>query len=42
MPVAIAVLTLVGFFWLPQLFLLWMAVVGGGALIFAGLWLRTA
>jgi hypothetical protein len=40
--IGIALLTLIGFFWLPQLFLLWMAVVGGGALIFAGLWLRTA
>ena len=40
--IAIALLTLIGFFWLPQIFLLWMALVGGGALIVAGLWLRTA
>jgi hypothetical protein len=40
--IGIALLTLIGFFWLPQIFLLWMAIVGGGALIFAGLWLRTA
>jgi hypothetical protein len=40
--IAIAALTLIGFFWLPQIFLLWMAFVGGGALIFAGMWLRKA
>jgi hypothetical protein len=39
--VAIAALTLGGFFFLPAHFLLWMAVVGGGALVLAGLWLRT-
>jgi hypothetical protein len=39
---AVAALTLVGFFWLPQIFLLWMAVVGGGALILGGFWLRSA
>lgn len=40
--VAIAVLTLGAFFWLPQLFMLWMAVVGGGALILGGIWFRRA
>jgi hypothetical protein len=40
--IAVAVLTLVGFYMLPAYFLLWMAVVGGGALILAGVWLRTA
>jgi hypothetical protein len=39
---AVAALTLGGYFWLPQIFLLWMAVVGGGALILGGLWLRSA
>ena len=39
--VAIAALTLGGFFFLSAHFLLWMAVVGGGALVLAGLWLRT-
>ena len=40
--IGIAVLTLVGFFLLPMHFLLWMAGVGGGALILTGLWLRRA
>jgi hypothetical protein len=39
---ALAVLTLVGYYLFPAYFLLWMAVVGGGALILAGAWLRTA
>jgi len=34
-------LTLVGFFFLPDYFLLWMACVGGGGLILAAFWLRT-
>ncbi len=38
--IAVAVLTLGGFFWLPQYFLLWMAAVGGGSLVLVGLWLR--
>jgi hypothetical protein len=38
--IALAVLTLGGWFWLPQHFLLWMAAVGGGSLILVGLWLR--
>ena len=37
----IAVLTLIGFFYLPVYFGLWMAVVGGGGLILGGLWLRS-
>ncbi len=39
--VAVAALSLVGFFYLPHYFLLWMAVVGGGGLILGGLWLRS-
>lgn len=38
--IAVAVLTLFGWFWLPQYFLLWMAMVGGGSLILVGLWLK--
>jgi hypothetical protein len=38
--VAVAVLTMVGFILLKEYFLLWTAVIGGGALILAGLWLR--
>jgi hypothetical protein len=37
---AIAALTLAGFFLLRQHFFLWMAGVGGAALILAGVWLR--
>lgn len=37
---ALGALTVAGFFWLPQYFLLWMAAVGGGALILGGFWLR--
>lgn len=37
---ALGVFTVAGFFWLPQYFALWMAVVGGGALILGGFWLR--
>lgn len=33
-------LTVGGFYWLPQYFLLWMAGVGGGTLILGGSWLR--
>jgi hypothetical protein len=39
--VIIAVLTLIGFFYLPAYFTLWMAVVGGGGLILGGIWLRS-
>ncbi|MGH9475078.1 MAG: hypothetical protein ACRD1C_01970 [Terriglobales bacterium] len=38
----IGVLTVVGFFWLPQYFLPWMALTGGGGLILGGVWLRSA
>ncbi len=38
--IAVAALTLGGFFLLHEHFLLWMAGVGGGALVLAGLWLR--
>ncbi|MGC1107688.1 MAG: hypothetical protein WA876_14235 [Candidatus Acidiferrales bacterium] len=38
--VALGALTVGGYFWLPQHFLLWMAGVGGGALILGGFWLR--
>jgi hypothetical protein len=37
----IVVLTLVGFFYLPAYFMLWMAFIGGGGLIAGGLWLRS-
>ena len=39
--VALAALTLIGFFALREYFALWMAVVGGGGLILGGLWLRS-
>jgi hypothetical protein len=38
--IVVAALTLAGFFLLRDHFSLWMAGVGGGALILAGLWLR--
>jgi len=40
--IAVAALPLAGFFLLKQHFLLWMAGVGGAALILAGIWLRRA
>ena len=40
--VAVAVLTLFGFFYIHDHFNLWMAAVGGGGLVLAGLWLRSA
>jgi hypothetical protein len=40
--IAVAALTLAGFFLLREHFPLWMAAVGGGALILAGVWLRKA
>lgn len=39
---AITALTLIGFFAFREYFMLWMAVVGGGALILGGLWLSRA
>ena len=38
--IAVAALTLGGWFYLPHFFLLWMAAVGGGSLILVGLWLK--
>jgi len=38
----VAALTLLGFFYVHEHFYLWMAVVGGGGLVLAGLWMRTA
>jgi hypothetical protein len=38
--VLVGALTLGGFFYLPQHFLLWEGFVGGGGLILAGLWFR--
>jgi len=35
-------LTLIGYFAFPGIFLLWMAVVGGGGLTLGGMWLRQA
>jgi hypothetical protein len=40
--VAIAALTLGGYFFIHEHFSLYMAVVGGGGLILAGLWMRSA
>lgn len=37
---ALTVLTLAGFFFLPEYFQYWMAVTGGGSLILAGFWFR--
>jgi hypothetical protein len=39
--IVVAALTLGGYFLLPQYFLLWMAVVGGGAVMLGGFWLRS-
>ncbi len=38
--IVVAALTLGGWFVVPQLFLLWMALVGGGSLVLVGLWLK--
>lgn len=38
--VTVAALTLGGFLYLREFFLLWMAFVGGGSLILVGLWLK--
>jgi hypothetical protein len=37
---AIAALTLVGYFWAGPRFELWMAAVNGGGLVLGGLWMR--
>ena len=40
--VAVVALTLFGFYFItPHLYFFWMAVVGGGSMILAGLWFRT-
>jgi hypothetical protein len=38
---ALMALTIGGYYFLPEHFLLWMAAVGGGGLILGGLWLRS-
>ena len=38
--IVVAALTMGGFFFLHDHFLLWMAFVGGGSLVLAGLWLK--
>ena len=40
--IVLGLLTLLGFFLLRDYFLVWMALVGSGALLLAGLWLRRA
>ncbi|MGF6726221.1 glucan phosphoethanolaminetransferase (alkaline phosphatase superfamily) [Paraburkholderia sp. GAS41] len=42
MGVLLAAVTLFGYFFIASYYNLWMAVFGGGSLIVAGLWLRTA
>lgn len=37
---ALGVLAVCGYLWLEPYFLLWMAGVGGGALVLGGLWMR--
>ena len=39
--VALGVITLVGYFYFPATFMLWMAIAGSGALILGGLWMRS-
>ena len=36
----LGVITLVGFFYFPASFMLWMGIAGGGALMLGGLWMR--
>jgi hypothetical protein len=38
--IVLAVLTVCGYVWVREIFPLWMAAVGGGALILGGIWLR--
>ncbi len=38
--IAVAALTLGGWLYLREVFMLWMAFVGGGSLILVGLWLK--
>jgi hypothetical protein len=37
--ITLGMLTLFGFFALPAIFMLWMAAIGGGALVLGGVWL---
>jgi hypothetical protein len=39
--VVLGVVTVVGYFYFPATFTLWMAIAGGGALILGGLWMRS-
>lgn len=39
---ALMVLTMTGYLYFPEYYSLWMGVLGGGALILGGLWLKTA
>jgi hypothetical protein len=39
--IAVLAATMAGYFFLQDHYLLWMAFVGGGSMILAGLWLRT-
>lgn len=41
MGIVIGLLTLVGFFYFPAIYMLWLGVLGGGALILGGLWMRS-
>jgi hypothetical protein len=38
---ALIILTVVGYYFLPDHYLYWMAAVGGGGLILGGLWMRS-
>jgi hypothetical protein len=38
---ALGVITLVGYFYFPATFMLWMGLAGGGALMLGGLWMRS-
>jgi hypothetical protein len=40
--VALGLLTMIGYFALPDSFMLWMATAGGGAMLAGGFWLRRA
>lgn len=39
--IALMALTIVGYWFLPDYFLYWMAAVGGGGLFLGGLWMRS-
>jgi hypothetical protein len=38
--ISLSVLTMVGYLYVPQHFMLWMAVFGGGTLIASGFWMK--